>query len=260
MRPRMTTPLLASIGAMVMVGTLFVSFYVSTSAYRSDGTGIVLPGEEGNAPVADTEIQQTLDDGLDGIIITCDNAQRVIASLTRPQAYSGTIQNTLYYGENTYTVSRRQTVKNGVCRTDELSAAGTITRSEIRSGERFYAWQTGGSTYYQGMAGSFTTDVSGMLPTYETVLQLPREALTDAGTVNLDYEPCIFVSASDGEYRSDYYISAVTGLLKQADIYQGERLIRSCVVTMLSTEPPADSAFVLPGGALVEGLNTETEQ
>lgn len=254
MKPKVTTPLLASIGAMVMVGTLFLSFYVSTSAYRADGTGIVLPGEVDKAPVADTEVQHKQDDGLDGIEITPDNVQQTIASLDRPDAYSCTIENTLYYGQSSHTISRRQTVKNGVCRTDELNPSGSIVRSTIQSGDRLYAWQTGSSTYYEGKAGAFSVDASGMLPTYETVIALPRETLTEAGSVNLDYEPCIYVGAQDGGHRSVYYVSAVTGLLKRVDIFEGERLIRSSVMTMVSTETPEDSAFALPGGALAEGI------
>lgn len=252
MMPKLTTPMLASIGAMVMVGTLFLSFYVSTSAYRAGDTTIVLPGEATGAPVADTGLQQVYHDGLGSVQITTENIRQVVASLSRPAAYSYTVKNTLYYGEQSFTVSRRQTVLNGVCRTDELDASGSIVRSMLQSGDAYYTWRTGSSTYYTGAAGAFTSDMNGMLLTYEDVVGLPADAITDAGTVNLDYEPCVFASALTGAYRSVYYVSTTTGLLRRVDIYQGEQLIRRSEVTDLSTEQPFAAAFMLPGGTLVD--------
>ncbi|MGE4548506.1 MAG: hypothetical protein AB7C89_03015 [Intestinibacillus sp.] len=255
MKPKLTTPLLASIGAMVMVSTLFLSFYISTSAYRAESTEIVLPSEDESTPVADTPIQQ-VDDGINGVKITLDNVQQVIASLARPSAYSFTVQNTIYYGQKSSTVSRRQTVRDGVCRTDELSASGGILRSTIRSGNNVYAWQTGSSAYYKGAVGSFSDDAAGMMPTYETVVSLPKDTLSEIGSANLDYELCIVVGARDDDsHRSVYYISTVTGLLKRADIFEGERLIRQCRMTSISTSEPDTSIFTLPDGTLVEGIN-----
>lgn len=257
MKPKMTTPLLAAIGAMVMVGTLFLSFYVSTSAYRAEGTGIVLPTEDDGMPVADTTVEQKEDDGINGVTITLDSVQKVIASLSRPSSYSCTIQNTVFYGSKSSTVLRRQTVRDGVCRTDELTSSGSILRSTILTGNFFYAWQNGSDTYYKGAAGAFSDDAAAMLPTYETVLSLPRSDLSNVSSDNLDYEPCIVVSAKNGTndtYHSVYYISTVTGLLKRADIFEGKQLLRRCAVTAISVHEPDISAFRLPGGQLVEGI------
>lgn len=255
MKPKMTMPMLASIGAMIMVGTLFLSFYISTSAYRAEGTEIVLSSEDDSALVADTPIQQ-VDDGINGVEITPDNVQQVIMSLARPYNYSFTVQNTVYYGQKSSTVSRRQTVRGGVCRTDELSASGGILRSIIRSGNNIYAWQTGSNTYYKGVVGSFSDDEAAMIPTYETVVSRPKATLSEVGMENIDYEPCIVVSAKDDDsYHSVYYISTVTGLLKRVDIFEGEHLIRQCEMTSISTVESDTLVFTLPNGTLVEGIS-----
>lgn len=254
MKPKLTTPLLAAIGAMVMVSTLFLSFYLSTQAYRAEDSSIILPSDVDNLAVTDMTQKEDTETKISEVELTTQNVQRVISSLHRTEAYRCTIQNTIYYNGESSTVTRYQSVRDGVCRTDEANASGSIIRSTIQNAERYYVWDTGRSDFYQGEVGLFSGDVTGMLPTYETVLNLPAEALREVNVVNLDYEPCIVVGSVEGNFHSVYYISTVTGLLKRADMFDEGTLIRSCVVKLTANQEPDRSVYTLPNGTVVEGI------
>lgn len=250
MKFKVTTPLLAALGALVLVGTLFLSFYLSTSAYRSDGTGIVLPSEQDAEPVV------TQDDALDermlkNIEITTDNVQKVIATLSRPAAYSYQVSNTLFYTDRQHTLLCQQNVLADKQRTDTLSDDGEIIQTTLRIGDQFYAWKPDSTQYFSGKNGGFSDDSAAMLPTYETVLALDKQALTEAGMVNLEYIPCIYVGMLQQNYRSIYYISTITGMLVRADFYKDDALVRQCVVSNFTEEIPEESLFQLPDGAAI---------
>lgn len=247
MRFKLTTPMLATIGAVALVGALFLSFYLSTSAYRTDGAGIVLPGEASAEPVVIAP-----DDIVTGqpmpIEITPENVQRVIATLKRPTGYVCTTENRLFYDGQSTTLRREQMVLGDLCRTDEQNAVGATLRTTLRKGTTLYAWENGDDTYYVGNTGHFTNDSSAMMPTYETVLELPQAQITDTGLENISYEPCVRVGFEDEAYRCVYYISTVSGLLVRADFYKEDTLVRQCEISALSNTAPEKGVFLLPDG------------
>lgn len=249
----MTTPLLAALGALALVIALFFSFYLSTSAYRSEESGITLSSEQSTAPVVSQSGElPASNDALQGVDIRTDNVQRVIASLYRPKAYSYMVQNTLYEGKTAIrTLTRRQYFKQEVCRTDEINENGNAQRTTIHKGEQIYAWESGSSSYYTGKVGSFTDEDSAMIPSYQTILSLNSDQITAVEQSNLAYEPCIRVDTIQGEYRTIYYVSTISGLLVRADILKGDTMVRQCLISSLSTTAPPDSFFHLPDGTSV---------
>lgn len=252
-RQVITTPLLAALGALALVIALFFSFYLSTSSYRRAGSGITLPSEQTEAPVVSQGDEPfTSNDALQGVEIRPDNVQRVIASLSRPEAYSYLVQNTLYEGMTAiHTLKRRQYFKQDVCRTDEISESGNTQRTILRKADKIYAWESNSDRYYSGKAGNFTDDDSAMIPSYKTVLSLGIDQIVAADISNLSYEPCIRIDATQGAYRSVYYVSTISGLLVRADILKGDTIMRQCLVSSLTMTAPADSVFQLPDGTSV---------
>lgn len=245
---RMKAPLLAALGALVMVGVLFLSFVLSSGAYRSRGSRIILPTE---SAVSSGDESSPLHDNhllVSQVVITEENVQDVIASLSRPDQYSALVHNTVFYGEGASgTLDCSLYVKNGAQRID-YQEGGVVRRSVLLWQDACYAWRAGDVTPYQGARGSFTLDSESMLPSYETVCALPKEQILAAELKELEGESCIAVSAQDGELEYGYYISIETGLLRRASIMQGEKTLRA-VVADITIEEPADSLFVLPGTA-----------
>lgn len=249
---RPSAPLLAAIGAGVLVIMLFFSFAVSAGLLHEHGTGIILPEGMENAPVASAGSELLTAQSVADIEIGTDNVQKVIASLKRPSAYSCKIENTLYYSGGSSVLSCRQYVNGGTMRTDTLSAAGEVQSTLLRAGDTAYAWNAGEADAYQGQWGDFTDDAAAMLPTYEDVLG-SGVILTEAGRQDVDFEPCIRVTFDQAGYRCVYYISAATGLLKTASFYSGDTLARQVTVSELTTEAPDEAEFTLPGGQSVLG-------
>lgn len=242
--PKLKPPLIASIGALLLVGALFLSLFLSTAAYRTEDD-VVLPSETTKAPESDAVLGQNLEI-LGDVQVTASNVQRVIASLSRAESYTATIVSRLYYGETSGTVTCRQTVKNGAYRTDYLDAEGTIAYTELLWNGSYYTWRNGADTYSQGNQGAFTTDQSAMLPTYETVCDLPEEQITGGALVQEGDELLLTVDTQNGNQIGVYKVSARTGLLRSASFSENGKMTRA-VDVQVSTEEPADSLFVLPG-------------
>ncbi len=253
MRQKLTTPMLASIGAMGLVGALFLSFYLSTGAFRSGGTGIVLPTEAQENLLNDAvEVTPNLHLA-EQIQVTPKNVQQMIATLQRPAAYRYVVKSIVYADDLNRSTVYRQSAKQGVCRTDTLNAAGGTVNTVLRSGDTIYAWSAGETAYYTGKNGDFSDDDTAALPTYETVLALPTESIAAAQLVNVQYEPCIRVAVTEEGYRMLYDISTISGLLYHAEIYEGDVLVRTCQMEQISMTASDDALFVLPDGNALLG-------
>ena len=95
-------------------------------------TGITLPTGEADTPVVTADSQLLTAQSVADVDITTDNVQHVIASLTRPEAYSCTIENKLYYTGGSSALRCRRYVRDGVIRTDTLTESGAVRSSQRR--------------------------------------------------------------------------------------------------------------------------------
>ena len=248
----LSPPMIAAIGAAVLVALLALSYVLSSGLTHRRDTGIILPDDSADAPVVSQGSQMLTAQSVADVEISTDNAQAVIASLTRPETYSCTIENTLYYDGGSSVLRCRRYARDGLVRTDTLGDAGAVQSTLLRDGDTAYAWNAGDSTAYQGAWGDFTDDMAAMLPTYEDVLA-DGVQLLDAARQDVAFEPCIMVSFEQGGYRCVYYVSAASGLLRTASFYSGETLTRQVTVSNLQTETPGEQLFALPDGTSLLG-------
>ena len=89
--------MLAAIGAAVLVGLLFLSYVLSSGLLHRKDTGIVLQSGAENAPAVSSGSQLLTAQSVADVTIGPDKAQKVIASLTRPEAYHYVMENSLFY-------------------------------------------------------------------------------------------------------------------------------------------------------------------
>lgn len=249
---KLSTPLIASIGAAVLVFVLFLSYLFSSGLLHARGTGIVLPEASEHAPVVSAGSQLLTAQSVADVEIGIDNAQKVIASLVRPAEYSYKVENTLHFAGGSSSLYCRRYTKRGMTRIDTLNASGSVQSTLLRGDENAYAWNAGENNAFEGKWGDFSDDAAAMLPTYEDVLGTDIQ-ISDAGKQDVDFEPCIRVQFEQGGYRCVYYISAASGLLKTASFYSGDMLVRQVTVSELKTEPPDEALFALPNGDSVLG-------
>lgn len=252
---RGTMPFFAAMGALVLAVGLFLSFYMSSHAYSTEKTKIVLPKDavtEGIASEANVNTEPSAFT-MTSPEVNSDNVQKIIETLVRPAAYSAVVQNTLYWPGGKQTLSARQYVKDGFCKTEYTLSGSTQIRHTILSKDSFFSWKSGDASYYRGKRGAFSFDTVGMLPSYETILEWKKEEIRDAGVKNVGYSPCIYVTSEDSKnnLKFTYWVSTVTGLLVQADYYKGTTLVRQVVVNQITLGEPEDSYFLLPNNSYV---------
>lgn len=242
----------AAICAGVLVTLLFLSYIMSSGLLHRRSIGITLPTGDAEVPVTSAGSQLLTAQSVADVEITTDNVRSVIASLSRPDAYSCIIENRLYYAGSSSSLRCRRYVRDGLIRTDTLTETGSVRSSLIRRGDTIYSWNADNSAVFEGSAGNFSDDAAAMLPTYEDVLADGVVPLT-AGRTTTDGEPCIVVSFELDGYRCAYSISASSGLLKSASFYSGDTLTRSVTVSGMVNEAPDKAYFSLPGGKTLLG-------
>ena len=240
----LTAPMAAAVVAAIIVGTLFLSYLISSGFRRANNEPPPLsaPTTESGATGGTDRLQS-----VETVEITTENVQQVIEALSRAQNYTQTVTSTLYYEGESSTQTVTQYVRGDLCRTD-LLRGGSVTESCLRSGTDFYAWQTGSSSYFHGAAGDFSPDSMAMLPDWQTVVSLPQEAIVSTETAVTNGEPTLFVTTEQNGRRIEYEISTISGLLTAAHYYESGEHIRDLLVTNVSMDEPDASRFTLPDG------------
>lgn len=233
--------------ALLIFACVLLLAVVTVFCLSGNGSGISLPAGSAAALEEQTEqdsIQRTTAN------ITVDNVQQVIASMNRPKKYTASVTNTLYWNDSWETIYAMQYVRDGVCLTGYFDTEGNVERYQAIKGNQYYAWRNGSTVQYTGAAGVVSADDMSMIPTYETVVQEEKASILSAGERTVNGEACIYVTVSNSQtgYSLTYWVSAVSGLLIQADYNRGSELVRSVVIDNIEQDEPAEGFFVMPDG------------
>lgn len=248
MPSKQKSALIGALCAFVMVVTLGLSFLLSSNLFQNDDSSIQFSEQlqESDESGAMTDMGQENEKKIAQVTITPDNVQAVIASLQRPAAYTCEVSNTLYWDGGTRTLQCRQYARDGAYRVESLDG-DTVTQVQLQYRDKLYAWEAGSATYYSGQAGSFTPEQAAMLPTYETVCELPPEQIEQAELIELSGQPMLRVVTAQGSYAAEYVISAATGLLYRTTFSKDGVRTQSVQTSVSSLDRPADPLFMLPG-------------
>lgn len=193
------------------------------------------PGNQGGIPVE----------------VTTETVQRVVADLSRYTSYSRTVTVTYYWGTNGVgSATARVWVNDGWVRTDTSLPSGMAEHSVVGEG-KLWLWYDNGDQIFCGSAEEMTDDLMQRLPTYEDVLVLEPEDITDAGYVDYDGQPCIYMEARQDDlgYLYRYWISVDSGLLMAAETVSEGKVVYSMTSReLVSPLSNAGEYFVLPDG------------
>ena len=212
--------------AIVIVVAVFSSF--GLSLFTGDTPHIVLPtpsaadqpGEDpGSTPAANGPVR---------VEVTPDTVQSVIATLSRPESYyrEVTIEDYWGDGESGRTTAKVWTDSHWTL-VEATGPAGTVRTSLVGDGtvRIWYGSRAGSLT---APADEYSADLEGQrIPTYEDVLALDKDAITDTGYEEKGGLSCIYVeTVVDGlDYRERYWVSVDTGLLAAAETWDGDELV-----------------------------------
>ena len=231
--------------------------------------GIFIPGESKaivlpeHIELSQGAVTEKTPFNLSDTSITPDNVQRVVESLSRPEAYTASVTNTLYWNGTWDSIAAKQYVRDGITLIAYFTSDGIEERYEVVEEDIYYSWRRDGTSQYSASTGSLDRDDMSMIPTYENVIDLEKNQIIDAGLRTVNGESCIFVTVQDemNGYELTYWISTVSGLLVQADYTREGLLARSVVVNDIVAEEPSAVLYILPDGtSLLPDVIVPTEE
>lgn len=242
------------VGIAVIV-VLLIVVAAAIGLFGGSSQSIALPSGSGESGPATVEEEQefTLTDA----DVTLENVQQVIEDLKRPDSYSASIDNTVYWSEDWSTCQVNQYVRDGYYLTEFYNTKQDVDRYEMIVDDTYYSWRVGNKKYYTARTGTVTADQTSMIPTYETIVDADPDEIADAGIKTIGGAPCIFCEMKDeaSGYTITYYVSTVSGLLARAEYTRDGQLVRSVAMTSLDQSEPDSKIFELP-----DGSNPLTEQ
>lgn len=241
--------------SLAVIFLIFAALLVSfgRSLFRLDTPEVILP-EVNPSASEDTEPGGEGSSGpAQTVSVTPETVQHVIATLERSDSfYREMTLEQFWTGGSSLTTVQVWTDRDWT-HTRQLLPNGA-GRHDLVGPDTAYLWYDGAQAYESLPADLYSADLAQRLPTYETVLSLPRESITDARYEVLDTVPCIYVRvALTPEGRSQcFWVSVDSGLLVRAELWQEEALLyRSTALTPVQSPCPRDALFALPDGTVL---------
>jgi hypothetical protein len=186
--------------------------------------------------------------------VTPETVRSIIARMTRYKQYSRTIEIQYSWSGGTSEVITAQVqVADGWSRCDTTLIGGTMERSIVGEDTLWY-WYDDSETWLECPADSDTQDLLQHIPTYEDVLELDQEQITDTGYEEKNGEACVYVEVEPGQAGTldRYWISVSSGLLVCAETEQDGLVVYTMSSSnMVSPLAGADNAFTLPDGTVL---------
>lgn len=244
---RKRTVLAAVIIAVVLAAVMY-SFSINLFAVPPE---LVLADPNASSSVEPSE--KTGENGGVVVEVSTQTVQSLIAFLARYESYSRTMSVEYYsMGQSVGTVTAQVWADGGWTRSSVTLSSGHVEHSIVGDG-RLWLWYDQETRVYAGPAEEMAADLAQHLPTYEDVLALDKNSVTDAGYVERDGLPCVYVEAVRPQlgYVERYWISETSGLLMAAEVEKDGELIYSMssheVISPLALDQAA-GIFSLPDG------------
>lgn len=245
--------------SVTAVCVLCIAVLLSFSSYLAAAGNpkpIILPSAPATGPDPADSVGPTAapsgERGLAPVEIDVSNVQAVIESLERPEAYSASLLLTRSYGAQSGGTTTTQVFRRSdFLRTDVYDGGNTLLRSVLTDGARYFSWtRVSSQQFYEGALGDVTYDELTGVPSYETLLELPRDQLRSAAYVTERDQDCIQVRCAPADTGDEdtYWISMNSGLLTRFERTRGGEPRLVLEMTDYSQEEPDSSLFTLPNG------------
>lgn len=189
------------------------------------------------------------------VAVTPETVQSIVATLSRPDSYYRELIVETLWSSGSYSSSVQYWEDGGWSHTRQILASGAV-RHDLTGPELTYYWYEGSSSWSSFPADSRSADLNQHIPTYETVLSLDQDSITEAGYELRGAYPCVYVEVrSGGDALERYWISTDNGLLISAEREVGGTLVyRMTAYTQVQSPCPATASFALPDGQVLHSL------
>ena len=232
----------------VLLTAVIVALMLMSNLRRS--SRVELPDTENDAQ--GSENVPTEGSALTVVEVRPETVQAAIETLHRPQAYRRSVTVEYLWNSDSGTAEMTTAVLNGWTRVDRTLADGQ-TRHVITDGTVSYIWYNEESDFHTGASADISADAEQAIPTYEEILALPPETITQEDSRTVSDVRCIYVETAEDEwgYTQRYWVSVDTGLLVVAErLYDGEPVYRMAALTV-DQSIPSTYDFTLPDGTIL---------
>ncbi len=242
--------------AAVIVVAMLSSF--GMGLFAPDTARIVLPTPTASGGPGGPSGGQ---DSLVRVEVTPETVQNVIRTLARPESYYRQVTVEDFWGDGESGVTTAEVwVDYGWTRTRAVWPGGTVRHSIVGDGQ-IWLWYEDAQQVFSGPADAYSADLEGQrIPTYEDVLDLETDSISETGYVEQGGLSCIYVeTAADAlGYQERYWVAVESGLLACAEtVKEGQVVYR---MSSYSVQRPVSDgvSFALPDGTVMHRLGAES--
>lgn len=202
---------------------------------------VATPDLSGSGSTDDAQLQQT-------IAVTPETVQTVIGTLSRATGYSRTLTVENYWEKGKRVDTLDVWAQGENFRITVRSTLNDTVKNVLLLGREKWIWYSDRDGVFHGTVRAGDPDAYQTLLTYEDVLALDPDKITDAGYTDLDGTACVFVRYTDGPFDYDHYcyIAVDTGLMMGQDSYDGEQLIYAMRSSVPDFSTPDEALFAVP--------------
>ncbi|MBQ9974171.1 MAG: hypothetical protein IJP02_04345 [Oscillospiraceae bacterium] len=233
--------------AIIMVAAVFGSFGYSLYTIRS--ARVTLPGQTPDTSVTDP----TYHEQVHRVEVTPDTVQAVIASLSRPESYYRQLSVHTFWPGGSGSMTSQCWVDSGHSMIRTILPTGQVRYALSHNGKLYY-WYSGSTKYLTAPKSTLDPDLAQRIPTYEDVLTLDKQSISDAGYMAYGDHLCIYAETIQDElgYAERYWVSVDTGLLVAAETVKDGQTVYSVNATSPIQAPcPTSVRFALPDGTVL---------
>lgn len=244
--------LFAMLIAAIIVVAVFSSFAINLFGRDTYQIGLPDLSQSGDANRPDNAIGSG--DRFVRVEVTPQTVQSVIATLAlaRPQSYYREITIELWAGANSSVTTAQVWVDGGWTRSDVTSPGGMVQHNLVGEDTR-WLWYDDDHDAISFPADQAIFDLVQRIPTYEDVLELPEEEITDTGYEDYGGLDCVFVEVRQEELGSSerYWVAVSSGLLVAAERVKNDQLVYRMTALSIESPAPLSSSFALPDGTIL---------
>lgn len=248
--------LFAVLIAAIIVVAVFSSFAINL--FGQDTYHIALPDLSKSDDANQLGDTGNSDGQFVRVAVTPETVQSVIATLARPQSYYREITIELWAGGSSSVTTAQVWVDSGWTCSDVTSPSGLVQHNLVGEGTR-WLWYDDHHNVISFPADQAVSDLVQRIPTYEDVLELPQEEITDTSYEDYGGLNCVFVEVNQEELGSceRYWIDVSSGLLVAAERVKNDQLVYRMTALSIESPAPLNSSFALPDGTVLHTVGEE---
>lgn len=232
----------------LIVGAIFASF--GRVLFAAHTPEVILPS--GSAGTGDLPGSVSQEQNYQRVEVTTDTVQGVVATLVRPSSYYRTLSVETFWPGGSSASQVQVWADGGWTHSVQTQPSGVV-RHDLTGQDTLYYWYDGAQQYQTAPADEKSSDLAQHIPTYETVLDLDPQEITDAGYETRGGLPCVYAEVQRGRSQQlqRFWVSTDNGLLVCAESEENGQLIyRMTSYSSIQSPCPSEASFTLPTGEL----------